>query len=248
MWAQDFLAAHPADKHIINDSWTPSGPMHIGSFRSMVIHDVLRRVLESEKKDVTYLYGYDDYDPMDGIPPGLSGYEDHLGKPLISVPAPDSHFANFADQFIAENKAHHQTLGIKAGHYRTSEIYKSGQFDPAIAKVLDHSELIRKIYLEVSGSERPKDWYPMQVICPNCGKLGSTYVSAWDGRDVTFECRKDLVAWAKGCGYKGKTSPLGGRAKMHWRVEWAAKWDLFGVSIEAAGKDHANQGLSLIHI
>lgn len=242
MWAQDFLAKHEADHHIINDSWTPSGPMHIGSFRSLVIHDVLRRVLEEEKRPVTYFYGYDDYDPMDGIPPGFEGFEEHLGKPLVNIPARSKGYPSFADEFIAENKHNHQVLGVKAGHYRTSDLYRSGKFNPAITRVLDSAIKIRQIYLEVSGSKRPSDWYPLQVICPNCGKLGSTYVSAWDGHEVSFECRKDLVPWAKGCGYQGQTSPYDGAAKMHWRVEWAAKWDLFGVTIEAAGKDHANKG------
>lgn len=242
MWAQDFLANHPANKHVINDSWTPSGPMHIGSFRSMIIHDVLRRVLEEEKKEVTYLYGFDDYDPMDGIPTGFKGYEEHLGKPLVNVPARSAKFANFADEFIEENKGYHKVLGVRSESYRTSELYRSGKFNGAIKKVLDNAKVIRLIYKEVSGSERPSDWYPVQAICPNCGKLGSTYVSAWDGQEATFECRKDLVPWAKGCGYKGKTSPFDGRSKMHWRVEWVAKWDLFDVTIEAAGKDHANKG------
>lgn len=242
MWAQDFLAAHPATKQIINDSWTPSGPMHIGTFRSMVIHDVLRRVLTEEEKEATYFYGYDDYDPMDGIPPGFAGFEEHLGKPLINVPARSKKFANFADEFIADSEKYQEVLGVRAQHYRTSELYRSGKFNPAIERVLDHAAGIRKIYLEVSGSKRPEDWYPVQVVCPNCGKLGSTYVNSWDGKEVTFQCRKDLVPWAKGCGYVGKISPFDGRAKMHWRVEWTAKWDLFDVTIEAAGKDHANRG------
>jgi lysyl-tRNA synthetase class 1 len=60
MWAQDFLAEHPAKKHIINDSKTPSGPVHIGSFRSLVIHDVLKRILDEEKHPAVYHYGFDD--------------------------------------------------------------------------------------------------------------------------------------------------------------------------------------------
>lgn len=242
IWAKEFLSQNPAGKHVINDSWTPSGPMHIGSFRSLVIHDVLQRALKDEKKDVTYLYGYDDYDPMDGVPVGFEGYEEHLGKPLVNVPARTKSFTSFADEFIDGNKRYHQILGVTSQSYRTSELYKSGNFNQAIGLVLDKAEVIRRIYKEVSGSDRPDDWYAVQVICPNCGKLGSTYVSSWDGQEVGFTCRKDLVAWAKGCGYEGKIPPFDGRAKMHWRAEWVAKWDLFGVTIEAAGKDHASKG------
>lgn len=242
MWAQDFLAEHPNGSHIINDSWTPSGPMHIGTFRSMIIHDVLQRILRENHQPVTYWYGYDDFDPMDDIPVGLTGYEEHLGKPLVNIPPTSKKFASLADEFIDQNKQHHQTLGVVSKSYRTSELYRSGKFNEAIVKVLDNAAKIRTIYQEVSGSKRPQDWYPIQVICPNCGKLGSTIVNGWDGEEVSFECQPNLVSWAKGCGYVGKSSPLNGQAKMTWRVEWAAKWDLFDVTIEAAGKDHTSRG------
>jgi lysyl-tRNA synthetase class 1 len=37
-------------------------------------------------------------------------------------------------------------------------------------------------------------------------------------------------------------SPLGGRAKLPWNLEWAAKWGLLGVTIEGCGKDLATAG------
>jgi lysyl-tRNA synthetase class 1 len=67
-------------------------------------------------------------------------------------------------------------------------------------------------------------------------------VTQWDGERVFYECRPDLVAWAKGCGHSGWVSPFGGRAKLPWNLEWAAQWALFGVTIEPNGKDLATAG------
>ncbi len=50
------------------------------------------------------------------------------------------------------------------------------------------------------------------------------------------------MRWATGCGHAGETSPFGGRAKLPYNVDWAAKWDLFGVTIEPAGKDLSTKG------
>jgi len=50
------------------------------------------------------------------------------------------------------------------------------------------------------------------------------------------------VKWAAGCGHSGDVSPFGGRAKLPYNVDWAAKWDLFGVTIEPAGKDLSTKG------
>jgi lysyl-tRNA synthetase class 1 len=59
---------------------------------------------------------------------------------------------------------------------------------------------------------------------------------------VFYECRKDLVEWATGCGHSGWVAPFGGRAKLPWNLEWAAQWSLFGVTIEPCGKDLSTAG------
>ncbi len=50
------------------------------------------------------------------------------------------------------------------------------------------------------------------------------------------------MTWAQGCGFHGKVSPFGGRAKLVWNVDWAARWGLVGATIEGCGKDLATAG------
>ena len=64
----------------------------------------------------------------------------------------------------------------------------------------------------------------------------------WDGETVAYECRPDHVTWATGCGITAALSPFGGRAKLVWNVDWAARWGLFGATIEGCGKDLATAG------
>ena len=40
----------------------------------------------------------------------------------------------------------------------------------------------------------------------------------------------------------GRVSPFGGRAKLVWNVDWAARWGLVGATIEGCGKDLATAG------
>ena len=63
----------------------------------------------------------------------------------------------------------------------------------------------------------------------------------WDGEEVSYECREDLVS-GPGVRLSGRVSPFGGRAKMVWNVDWAAQWSIFGVTIEGCGKDLATAG------
>ncbi|GAH08703.1 unnamed protein product, partial [marine sediment metagenome] len=107
---------------------------------------------------------------------------------------------------------------------------------------LKNADKIRKIYLKVSGSKKPQDWYPFQVICPKCGKIGTTRVFDFKNEKVEFICEESLVDWAKGCGYKGKISPYDGNGKLPWKIEWAAKWFVLETDFEGAGKDHYTKG------
>lgn len=240
-WA-DKLLENQKGKQLVNDSWTPSGIVHMGSLKGPVIHDILFKILKEKKTDVKFMYGFDDADPIDGLPPDLKEtHSKYLGVPISIAPAPDGK-GSFGDYFGNKMKKLLEALGIDAQFYKTSILYKEGKFDDAIRYVLNHSQEIRDVYRSIYKKKIAKDWFPLQVICPSCGKLGTTKVTGWDGEKVKFECSKTLVEWAKGCGLHDKISPFGGNAKMPYKVEWAAKWWTFGVTVEGAGKDHTSAG------
>ena len=124
-----------------------------------------------------------------------------------------------------------------------SDIYPTGEMDPFIRTALDRAALVRDIYRRVANVQHPDTWHPVSVICPNCGKVGTTIVTDWDGEQVFYECRPDLVdvgapAAARAAGSRRSA----GRAKLPWNLEWAAQWSLFGVTIEPNGKDLATAG------
>ena len=123
-----------------------------------------------------------------------------------------------------------------------SDIYPTGEVDPFIRTALDRAQVVRDVYRRVSKVERPAGWLPVHVVCPACGKVGTTIAPDWDGATVAFECRPDYVTWARGCGAAGRIAPFGGTAKLPWNLEWAAQWSLFGVTIEPCGKDLATAG------
>jgi len=123
-----------------------------------------------------------------------------------------------------------------------SDIYPTGAVDPYIRIALDKAGLVREIYRRVANVQHPDAWHPLQVVCPTCGKIGTTIVTQWNGEQVYFECRERLVEWATGCGTTGWISPFGGNAKLPWNLEWAAQWSLFGVTIEPCGKDLSTAG------
>jgi lysyl-tRNA synthetase class 1 len=243
-WA-DELAARVSGPQVVNDSKTPSGTVHVGSLRGPVLLDVIVRALRAAGHPTTLLYGVDDLDPMDAqalLTP--DAVERSMGVPLAHVPDPagdchPSYARHFAGLFIDTFAG----LGVHPErYYWMSEIYPTGEMDPFIRTALDRAEVVRELYRRVSHVERPEGWLPVHPICPTCGRVGTTLATDWDGETVAFDCRPDLVTWARGCGTAGRLSPFGGRAKLPWNLEWAAQWSLFGVTIEPCGKDLSTAG------
>ncbi len=241
-WADEIAARILERKkplYRVHDYKTPSGRIHVGALRGVVIHDIVARALRTQGAEAEYVYGFDDFDPMDGFPIYLpEEFRQYMGMPLSNIPSPEPGFDSFGHYYAQEFITTFNKLGIYPRIIWMSELYKAGEMNEAIRIALDHAPVIRKIYKEISGGAKPDDWYPLNVVCPNCGKIGTTRVFEWDGQLVSFHCEPKMVTWAEGCGFTGQSSPFDGKAKLPWKPEWGAKWWLFGEDFETAGKDH----------
>ena len=243
-WA-DELASALSGSQVVNDSKTPSGTVHVGSLRGVVLHDAIARALRDHGLETEFRYGVDDLDPMDSqallTPDAVDRY---MGVPLAHVPAPDGSTAeSYARYFVGELfMGTFAGLGIQPTIYWMSELYGNGSMDPYIRTALDHAQQIREIYSRVSHVEKAPDWLPLSVICESCGKIGTTLATDWNGFTVAYQCKPDHVTWATGCGHTGRIMPSNGRAKLPFNVDWAAKWSLFDITVEGCGKDLATAG------
>lgn len=228
----------------VDDMFTPSGYAHIGSLRGPLVHDLIFKALKYAGENSNFTFVINDFDPIDGLPENLQkDFSKYLGIPLRQVPSPEKGYASFAEFFAADCKNVLQSLGVNPNFLSSYDMYREGKFDQAIKITLDNAEKIQDIYQKVSGSKK-KDagWLPLQVICQNCGKLGTTRVHNWDGQTVTYTCEPNMVKWVTGCGFVGKISPFGGNGKLPWKVDWPAHWMVIGVTIEGEGKDHSSAG------
>jgi len=237
--------ASPENKYIVvNDSKTPSGRVHVGSLRGVVIHDVIYRALKHAGKPVKFIYGVDDYDALDTVPHYLDQekFSPYLGFPLCNVPAPEDSSPDYAKFFMDEFLEVFNYLGIKPEIYYLRDKYRSGAMNQYIDTFLQNTHLVRQSYKEVSKSDRPSNWLPFHPICENCGKIATTVTTEYNGKEVFYTCKPNATNYVKGCGHSGWVSPFDGNGKLPWKVEWVAKWDLVGVNIEMAGKDHSQKG------
>lgn len=232
----------------VDDAKTPSGKVHVGSLRGVVVHDLAYKALKAVGVKAKYTYIFDNHDPMDALPIYLpkNEYEKYLGLPLFKVPSPEKGYKNYAEYYALDFKNVFNKIGCNPEILWTADLYTSGKMNPLIKECLDKASEIRKIYGELYEKKIPENWYPFQPYCQNCGKVSTTKAYEWDGKKVYYECAVDAVNWTKGCGFKGKMSPFSDEkgivGKLPWKVEWAARWKALGVTVEGAGEDHMSKG------
>ncbi len=229
---------------VIRDEKTASGRVHVGSLRSAALHAMVADVLAHRDIKVEFNFEINDFDAMDGIPSYLNEaeYKKYMGMPLFMIPSPEPGYENFAELYGQEYVEVLQKIGFNAKVYRATELYRSGRMNDSIRAALEKRDVVRRIYKEVSGSEKSADWYPLNVVCEHCGKLSTTTITDFDGETVGYRCTNEAVTWAEGCGHHGRISPFDGNAKLPWKLDWGAKFKAVGVHFEGGGKDHYSKG------
>ena len=167
-----------------------------------------------------------------------------MGMPLAHVPAPPgSSEPNYAHHFAGLFLQTFAGLGIHPQVYWMSERYAIGRHGPlhgprARPRRRDPRDLPHGEHGRAS-----RRLAPGHVICENCGRIGTTLRHRLGRHDRRLRMpARTSSTWATGCGFNGRVSPFGGRAKLVWNVDWAARWGLVGATIEGCGKDLATAG------
>ena len=245
----DVLKEMKVKKHVVNGMWTPSGFFHIGNARAeLMVPGFVHQSLRDSGLNAESNLIIDDFDDFDKIPEGIEikkeEFEQHLGKPLINVPSPVEGFKSWSDYFSDGVVSVVKDFGFKPNIRSSYDAYSRGLYDDAIKKVLDKSEEVRQIWKEITKSTKPKGWFPVMIVCENCGKSSTTKVTSWNGKEVEYICNQDRD-YAKSCKHKGKVKPERGIAKLPWRLHWPATWSIYHTTFETGGKDHFAAGSSV---
>ena len=221
---------------LFETGYGPSGLPHIGTFGEVARTTMVRRAFETLSDIPTRLICFsDDMDGMRKIPdnvPDRSFLAPHLHKPLTSVPNPfGGNFESFGHHNNAMLRRFLDTFGFAYEFASATEYYKSGKFDAALLRALEHFDEIMAVMLPTLGPERQATYSPFLPISPSTGrvlyvpmkhvdaKAGTITFADEDGRDVTL-------------------AVTGGHVKLQWKPDFGMRWFALGVDFEMFGKDH----------
>lgn len=216
---------------------SPSGYIHVGNFREVATADAIVRAVKDKGKSVRLIYIADNYDPLRKVYPFLDEktYAPYVGNALSEIPSPKSGFPSYSECFLHPFLKALENLDINIELVKADELYKQGAFLENTLKALEKTQEIRKILKTVTGKDTDDDWSPFTPICEKDGRMDTTKVLSYDleKKQIEYSC--------SACGHKGTRDVQGG-GKLTWRVDWPARWQMLGVTVEPFGKDHASRG------
>lgn len=230
--ARDLISK--TDPNLISTGITPSGTLHVGTLREAITAEAVRKAVVKAGGNVRMIYLVDSWDPLRKRYPFLpESFEAEVGRPLAYIPCPCGEHKNYAQHYIQPFLDSIQELGIHCTVMWTHEQYEQGRFAGVIDEAIAKKELVAAILKDVSGRDLPPDFFPYSPRCESCGRLTHAKVLGYERPFVLYRCA---------CGHEGKADIRKADGKMPWRIEWAAKWKVFGVTCEPFGKDHAAAG------
>jgi lysyl-tRNA synthetase class 1 len=209
-------AAYPEGEIVISSGISPSANYHIGHYPEILSADMIMNGLKQRGRDSRHVHVVDNMDPLrrryDFLP---EEYEQYVGQPICLIPSPYGE-GTYGDYFFNEFFKYVEMMKLDVEVVRSYEdLYRTGRMVPQIEAVMENIEVIHKIFKDMSNRKLEADWAPVQVMGED-GKFFNGRVSTWDKEAKTIE----------GISY------VDGKAKLNWRLDWPARWQVLGVNVE----------------
>lgn len=232
-----YAKAAPEKGYVLFETgYGPSGLPHIGTFGEVARTTMIKTAFEVISDIPAKLICFsDDLDGMRKIPgnvPNAESLQDHLQKPLTSVPDPFGEYESFGHHNNAMLRRFLDTFGFEYEFYSATEFYGSGQFDAVLKRAVEKYDDIMAIMLKSLREERRQTYSIFLPIHPDTGRV--LYVPmkkvCAETYTVTFD-DEDGKEW---------TLPVtGGNVKLQWKPDFGARWAALEVDFEMYGKDHS---------
>ncbi len=233
--AENLLATHGKGPHVVATGISPSGNIHVGNLREVLVGEVVVNALKTLGSEVRFVFHADTIDPLRKIAPGVpADFERYIGHSLSRVPDPEGCHVSYAEHFLSPFEEALKRMGIDVEVLRSHELYESGFYTGVTREALDNTEALRNILQEVSGRKMPEHWSPYLP------RRASGQITG--ARILEHLPEEGKVTFADEDGWEEVADYSKGEGKLGWRVELAARWKALWVTFEPFGKDHTSRG------
>ncbi|MHA1692813.1 MAG: lysine--tRNA ligase [Candidatus Heimdallarchaeaceae archaeon] len=235
------------NKQVVATGWAPSGYYHVGNFKEAVTCRAIQRELINLGADSQYILNIDDVDTFVKIPAFFKKdygkmLHPYIGHAINKVPDPLGCHDSYADHFIDNALPIMNDFDVNPEPIYTSKLYLEGKYDRYAKLFLEKKEEMSDLTEKITGS-RMEDFFLIQ--CPECKNLAAPKIIDYEfiGTKIKVDilCQREK----RGCGQKSSLILGDTLWKIKWRLDWAARQDFLGVTVESSGKDHGVAGGSI---
>lgn len=221
---------------LFETGYGPSGLPHIGTFGEVARTTMIKTAFEAISDIPTKLICFsDDLDGMRKVPsnvPNPEILEQHLQRPLTSVPDPFGTHESFGDHNNAMLRRFLDTFNFEYEFYSAKEFYGSGQFDEILKRAVVRYDEVMAIMLKSLREERAATYSIFLPLHPESGRV--MYVPMKKVCAETY-----TVTFDDETGKEWTVPVTGGNVKLQWKPDFGARWAALGVDFEMYGKEHA---------
>ena len=233
--AEELLVTHGEGPHVVMTGISPSGNIHVGNLREVLVAEAVVNALKARGVEVRFFFHADTIDPLRKIAPGIpADFESYIGHSLSRVPDPEGCHASYAEHFLSPFEEALKRMEMDVEVLRSHELYESGFYAEVTREALDRTDDLRNILQEVSGRKMPEHWSPY-LPRTRSGQLTGA-------RILEHLPEESKVVFVDEDGWEEVADYSKGEGKLGWRVELAARWKALRVTFEPFGKDHTSRG------
>src|SRR5437868_1280943 len=192
---RDYEPGRPA---IFESGFGPSGLPHLGTMCEVLRPAYVRHAFDLLRtgRPSRLIVFIDDMDGLRKVPENIPNREAtgfDIGKPVSRIADPfgnchpsfSEHMVSLLQEFLRPVEVEYELL-------KSSEMYGSGRFDEALRLILVKHAEITAIVAPTLREENRAGWSPIMPLCPQCGQINSTRVTAYhpERATVEFSCER----------------------------------------------------------
>jgi len=207
------------------------------SLREFIVGDFVTKNTQRKGENAVLYLVNDSYDPLTARQLRVAvnkdtklihKYEKFCGQPIAEIPDPFGCHTSYAEHFSDAMLQRLRSLDIHPVVLDAHKAYKSGHYKDYIKTTLDNYEHIQALLSERFDSYSMKNLFRAQ--CPTCNCLDVTNINKINDSDITFNCERCDTSHTQ------HIDELQG--KLSWKLDCAARWNLYDIDIETFSKAH----------
>src|SRR3989454_2949567 len=155
-------------------------------------------------------------------------FRSFCGRPIAEIPDPFDCHDSYSDHFAHALQARLHRLDIHPILVDTYQAYRRGHYAPFVLTTFENNQAIQNALAAKFSDFTIRNLFRPQ--CPRCFCIDATRVQEIEGGTVRFDCER--------CGHAAGEDVAGVKGKLSWKLDCAARWNLYGIDLEVFSKVH----------